>query len=210
MIGLETIMNSPETASRAEERNWYLPMVDIGVFHPEITIVNDAELGSNTVCTPALAGIRPITPVLTLKGKKGKFFLRDYMAVGRVMLVRPALKELFEEIDPEGFDFMKVDATYEGHGPVDYWFAEVTRVLDAIDLERSEGIRVKYAGTHDQYYGGQMGSLVVKPGIDNRVHAFRIRFAEHTILIDELLHDRILAGGFTGFDMRISTNIYGI
>lgn len=89
MIGLEAIMTPPETASRAEERNWYLPMVDIGVFHPKITIVNDAELGSNLVSTPALAGIRPITPVLTLKGKKGKFFLCDYMAVGRVMLVRP-------------------------------------------------------------------------------------------------------------------------
>lgn len=191
----------PETASRPEERNWYLPKVDIGVLHPEIIIVNDAELRGNIVCTPALAAIRPITPVLTLKGKKGKFFLRDYMEVGRLMLVRPALKELFEAVDPEGFDFMKVDATYEGHGPVDYWFAEVTRVLDVIDLEPSE-LLVIQPGSLQSY--GMMHKIVVGP-VDSGIRAFRMKFAESTVLIDQLLRDRMVAGRFTGVELPIST-----
>lgn len=81
--------------------------------------------------------------------------------------------------------------------------------MDLIDEDRSEVHPIMYEGSADRRYRGSMGKLVVKP-VGERIHAFRIKFASYKVLFDQELHDRIIAGRFTGFDMRISTNVYGI
>jgi hypothetical protein len=86
----------------------------------------------------------PEKPHLVHDRKQGKM-PRDLEGLWGYLLVSERLKQLFETVDPAGFEFVECDFTLAGgsKGPR-YYLGDVARVLDAIDEEASTDLKIKY------------------------------------------------------------------
>lgn len=115
-------------------------------------------------------------------------------------LISNRLKNLFEQIDPEAFVFMKVETDYSNFpksGP-DYWFMYMMRELDCVDEEHST-IRFQINILPRKNYLALL-NVKMRPEAVGWAHAFRLKYARQTLIVDDVIVDAFKERKITGFE----------
>lgn len=90
------------------------------------------------------------TPIFEISRKHGPrvSLLDAETVVGRNMwLISAKCKTVFEQVDPEAFEFRAVETRYSTRGKFrpgpEYWLCDVIQFLDVLDEEKSPGLTIK-------------------------------------------------------------------
>ncbi len=116
-------------------------------------------------------------------------------------LISDRLKLLYQKVDPEAFAFCKVDVDFSNFPDPspDFWFAQMVRELDCVDEANSkinfqEGIEWK------NYLA--LLEVKIRPELVGNAHAFRLQYAVHTEIVDDVILDAIQSEKISGFEFR--------
>jgi len=139
-------------------------------------------------------------PRIQFERKRGRVALRDAgpITLG-IWLISDRLKQLLEHLDPDAFAFQKVDVDYSNFsepGP-DFWFVYIVRSLDCVDEEHSvinyqddiPGIK-NYLALID---------VRMRPELVGSAHAFRLKHATSTLIVDDVIVAALKAQKIRGF-----------
>jgi len=141
------------------------------------------------------------TPLLVYSEKKGDPPQDLEGGMSGYWLVSERLKNVFERIDPEGFEFAACDYRLEdGSAGPRYFLCDVVRVLDAVD-EGSSKLTVEVseefpAGRFYDLTGGW--SLVFRSEVVSEAHVFRTPYSGDLVICDRVLRDAIVKAGIYG------------
>jgi hypothetical protein len=149
----------------------------------------------------------PEKPHLIHDRKLGKM-PRDLEGLAGYLVVSERLKQLFETVDPAGFEFVECDFTLaDGSKGPQYYLGDVVRVLDAIDEEASPDLRIKYErdfrnGQDVKIYSfaGRI-QLVFREDVVGDAHIFRTPYSIQEIC-DETFKAACKESKFTGIWIR--------
>ncbi|CAL80514.1 conserved hypothetical protein [Bradyrhizobium sp. ORS 278] len=142
-------------------------------------------------------------PRIRFDRKRGRTTLRDAAPFAlSSWLITDRLKLLFERLDPEAFVFQKVEVDYSNFpeaGP-DYWLVYFMRMLDCVDEEHSiiayqddlPGVK-NYLGLID---------VSMRPDIVGEAHAFRLIYADSTLIVDDIVVAALKAEQIQGFEFE--------
>ena len=189
-------------------RKYYQLAIDFSVTAkaPGHHWLNEAEQMAGFYPYPdqPFCGIRFSTPPqIRFDRKRGRTTLRDAAPfMLRSWLISGRLKTLLERLDPEAFVFQKVVVDYSNFpepGP-DYWLVYVMRTLDYVDEEHSvifyqddlPGIK-NYLGLID---------VKVRPEIVGDARAFRLTYADSTLIVDDVIVAALNAEHVRGFEFK--------
>ncbi|CCE11611.1 conserved hypothetical protein [Bradyrhizobium sp. STM 3843] len=187
-------------------RNYYTLKPDFNVKAPGHQWLNRAEQMAGWYPYPdqPFRGIRfSKPPQIRFDRKRGRTTLRDAAPFTlSSWLVTDRLKVLFERLDPEAFVFQKVDVDYSNFpepGP-DYWLVYFMRMLDCVDEEHSiiayqddlPGIK-NYLGLID---------VRMRSDIVGAAHAFRLIYADSTLIVDDIIVAALRAEQIRGFEFE--------
>ena len=138
-------------------------------------------------------------PVFRMYGKPPYF---DTYFSERRLLISNRAKELFEEIDPDAFQFVECDAQASDRTPLPpYWMMKVTRVVEEFDEERS--VFREFGGSTPLKAGVVAGvvdlyELFMRDNFPTEYHAFNLLKYSSKFIFDEAIVDAWRARGFTG------------
>ena len=141
----------------------------------------------------------PETPRFVFDKKKGPM-PRDIEMYGDYWLVSVRAKYVLEYTARDGVLFARCDTRFsDGEETGEYWLCEVTRVLDAVDEERSR-IRIDYIGNNKKIYDLMGGaSIHFRREVIGGAHIFRMAFMESCIIGDNSLKKRCFEANLNGF-----------
>lgn len=117
-------------------------------------------------------------------------------------LVSNRMKGVLEAVDREGVAFLKCETRSPGQAPAPrYWLCDVTRILDAIDEERSCGEFLGDGTENRRYDITRTSCLAFKEEAVGSAHIFRPRFWRQ-IICDQVMKDACKAAGVRGIGFR--------
>ncbi|MCD0277839.1 DUF1629 domain-containing protein [Xanthomonas melonis] len=112
-------------------------------------------------------------------------------------LVSERLKSVFQDIDPEGFEFVECDYRLEddSKGP-SYFLCDVVRTLDALDEDNSKlNIEISDEFAEGKYYNLSGGArLVFKKNVVSGAHIFHLPYCGF-VFCDRALRDAVHEAG---------------
>ncbi len=113
-------------------------------------------------------------------------------------LVSERLKDAFEGVDPDGFEFVECEYTLQdGSVGPRYFLCDITRKIDALD-EGASKLNIKRS---DEYPGGKyysLGggvSLAFRPEAVGDAHVFRTPYSGNVVFCDAKLRGAVIAAG---------------
>ena len=130
-------------------------------------------------------------PLLVFEKPLGRLPFPDVIVGGtRVLTLSGRAKKVFETIDGKAFEFCRAVARlHDGSSGPDYWLADVTRFLDAVDESQSVGMRIEekiipYNGRTMRRvhlgFGGE--DTVFKSSVVDEHHIFRLTYSSGIFL----------------------------
>lgn len=140
-------------------------------------------------------------PKISFDRKKRRGSLRDaYPIFSEAWLVNDRLKQLFESIDPEGFDFFATEVDYSNFsepGPA-YWFCSLSkkRIFDCVDEKNS--VILYYEDTPFKRYSNLTDVKLFDDVVGN-AHVFLLEYSAKRI-IDDVLLNALKKEKIKGFD----------
>ncbi len=136
------------------------------------------------------------TPRLVYDPREGDMPQDLEGSFGGYWLVSDRLKQVFEKVDPQAFEFAETDFRLaDGSRGPSYFLCDVVRVLDAVD-ESASKLKVKtgneYINGKAYKFGGTV-SLAFKREVTSSFHAFRLPFSAPGLFlfIDKLMLDAL-------------------
>ncbi|WP_441516916.1 imm11 family protein [Bradyrhizobium sp. 2TAF24] len=135
------------------------------------------------------------------KGRRGAIPDADPITLG-IWLISDRLKRLFERVDSAAFGFQRVVVDYSNFpepGP-DRWFCYITRVLDCVDEEHSV-VRYQDHLTGIRAYAALI-DVRMKPEVVGMAHAFRLKYADSKLIVDDVMVDAMSANDISGFEYQ--------
>ena len=132
-------------------------------------------------------------------GKDNGSPLRDFEQKAGLWLISPAVREMFEELDPGAFDFRACIVEHADGSPgPQRWLCDITRVIDALDEEASD-VRVVIERNNHRYYSfSQPKKMVFKSHLIEKYLFFRMKFAADCAVCAEEIKLEFKARGFKG------------
>jgi hypothetical protein len=122
-------------------------------------------------------------------------------------LVSSAAKNLFTSVDPEGFAFVQCKVVTEHWEPgPEYWLCDVTRVLDAVDDERSL-VKIKHDSLGKRYDLSGGAKLVFIEELIKSAHIFRLSYYALAVFCDQQMKDACKKAGLKGISFRDATEL---
>ena len=116
-------------------------------------------------------------------------------------LVSERLKLVFEQVDPDGFQFVECDyRAPDGSALSPYYLCEVARVLDAVD----EGASTMQVLVSDEYPTGKIydltggASLAFRKDVIGQAHVFHTPFSGSLTFCDRHLRNAVWSAGIGG------------
>ena len=139
----------------------------------------------------------PKKPQLVHDRRLGKM-PRDLEGLSGYLLVSERLKQLFEVVDPAGFEFVECDFKMaDGSTGPRYYLADVVRVLDALNEEASR-LRIRFEPSGRKVYSFAGGAkLVFRDDIAGSTHIFRTPYSL-VIFCDDVLKAACKKASITG------------
>ncbi len=134
------------------------------------------------------------------KGRTGAIPDADTMG-GFCWLINERVKAIFDQVDPEGFIYCKVELDLSDFPEPcsSYWFAYFVRELNCVDEMKSQ-ICANY-DEPDKY--GEILAIKMVPELVENAHALRLSSApEDTWLIDDVLVQALEKENIQGFAYR--------
>jgi|CXWL01.1.fsa_nt_gi hypothetical protein len=119
-----------------------------------------------------------------------------------VWLISDRAKCLFEALDPEAFEFCKVDVRLrekgvEREGP-SYWLCDIVRFVDALNEEKSKPlIRIDSNGT--KFATPDLQPAVFRREAVNDHHVFRLKYNPYYVCCDFEFRQAVQEAGLTNF-----------
>jgi hypothetical protein len=102
-------------------------------------------------------------------------------------LMSDRMRDICMEIDPDAFDWLEAEATSRSwSGARRYWIADVKRILDVVDRERTK-VQISEGDPAEFHILGKVYFMNVPPN----VHIFRPLGAEHNIFVDDEFKRRV-------------------
>ncbi|WAT13703.1 imm11 family protein [Xanthomonas fragariae] len=149
---------------------------------------------------PSSAGIKEFKEVPRLRQSRPNDMPSDLDSDFRgYWLVSEPLKQLFESIDPEGFEFASCDFILnDGSKAPAHYLCDIVRVIDAIDEDASkvkiltEGYSKQ--GKHYSLAGG--ASLAFRKTVIDSAHIFRTPYNSRLVICDQILRNALVENGF--------------
>jgi len=144
----------------------------------------------------------PEKPQLVHDRRQGKM-PRDLEALCGYMLVSERLKQLFEAVDPNGFEFVECDFTLaDGSKGPQYYLGDVVRVINAVD-ERASNLRTYFERDHAtgrdvKRYKLTGANLTFMEDIVAEARVFRTPHSIPFIFCDEVLKAACKNASITG------------
>jgi hypothetical protein len=150
----------------------------------------------------------PVTPLFLADEKLGRID-RDFEAHSEYWLISDRMKSALEQVDPEGFAFLKCDTKLsDGTDGPRHWLCDVVRVLDALDEERSI-VRIGTADDGSKVYSLRgRTSLIFDIQATGQHHVFRIKYYQSLVICSDELRRVCKANKFTG--MRFKDAVEGV
>lgn len=147
------------------------------------------------------------TPIFEVSKRHGpRVPLLDVEPLGRgLWLVSENCKRVLERVDPEAFEFLKVETRIERAGEFisgpQYWLCDVIRFLDALDEAKTRGVTVKIypGGIKRVEIRGRDKQVFFRRSIGN-AKVFRLLHAPWGVYVTAELVDAVRAEGITNFD----------
>jgi Immunity protein family (Imm11) len=143
----------------------------------------------------------PEPPLIRLDKTSGRP-LRDLELYHCYWLISLAAKNVFTSVDPEGFAFVQCNVVNERWEPgPEYWLCDVTRVVDAIDDERSS-VKIKHDSLGKRYDLSGRTKLVF---VEDRVkasHVFRPSYYALDVFCDRQMKNACKSAGLKGISFR--------
>ncbi|MFA1723073.1 DUF1629 domain-containing protein [Xanthomonas campestris] len=152
------------------------------------------------ILRPAEGGFPPLrqTPRLGYDPKKGKM-PRDLEGIfSGYWLVSERLKNVFESVDPQGFEFAECEFQLpDGSVGPTHYLCDVVRVLDALDEESSKlNIEISDEFALGKYYNLLGGaSMAFKKEVVGDSHIFRLPYSAKLVICDKTFFDAIRSAG---------------
>jgi hypothetical protein len=109
---------------------------------------------------------------------------------------------LLEKLDPHAFVFQKVVVDYSNFpepGP-DYWLVYFRRMLDCVDEEHS--VIVYQDGLPGIKNYLDLINVRMRPDIVGAAHAFRLLYADSTLVVDDIIVATLKAEQIQGFEFK--------
>lgn len=188
---------------RPQKGEFFLLEPDLRIPVPGHGVVFENEKQLLTAPSPSLRpweGGFPVLkemPRLVHDPKKGNMPLDLEASFGGYWLVSERLKRVFEDVDPQAFEFAEVDFRLASgaRGP-GYFLCDVVRVLDAVDEDRST-LRIERGadyvdGKAYNFSGG--AHLVMRRDVVGAAHAFQLKFSL-SVFCDRVMLDAIRGAG---------------
>jgi len=147
------------------------------------------------------------TPIFEISKKHGpRVPLLDVELVGRdLWLVSEKLNSILGRIDPEAFEFLKVETKIDQGGEFvtgpQYWLCDVIRFLDALDETKTRGVTVKIypGGIKRVEIRGRDQQVFFRQAIGS-AKIFRLLYAPCFTFASAEFVEAIAAAGVTNFD----------
>jgi hypothetical protein len=125
------------------------------------------------------------TPIFQFRNRSSVKSLQDFEISGGPWLVSQRMKDLLDAFDPESFDAVLCKTLLKKGDPgPDHWLLNVTRVVDAIDTERSVFKTLDLGNGKFFYDFSGFATRRYKEDIDPKFHIFRTLHREPDILVD--------------------------
>jgi hypothetical protein len=125
------------------------------------------------------------TPIFQFRNRSFAKSLQDFEISGGPWLVSQRMKDLLDAFDPESFDAVLCKTLLKKGDPgPDHWLLNVTRVVDAIDTERSVFKTVDLGNGKIFYDFLGLATRRYREDIDPKLHIFRTFHCEFDILVD--------------------------
>jgi hypothetical protein len=139
-------------------------------------------------------------PQIRFDTKQGRTTLRDAAPFTlSSWLIAERLRVLFERLDPGAFVFQKVEVDYSNFpdpGPV-YWLVYFMRMLDCVDEEHSVIVFQDDLPGIKNYLG--LIDVRMRSDIVGAAHAFRLIYADSTLIVDDIIVAALKAEQIRGF-----------
>lgn len=113
-------------------------------------------------------------------------------------LVSERLRDVFQEVDPEGFEFVECDyRLQDGSKGPRYFLCDVVRTLDALDEENSKlTIEISKDFPEGKFYDFAGGSSITfKRNIVGTAHVFHTPYSGDLVFCDETLRNNVKKKG---------------
>jgi hypothetical protein len=198
-------MSGQEERKAQGQRKYYSLEIDFAVASktPAHEWLNQREQMRNFYPYPdrPFCGIRFFeSPQIQFERKRAGVVLRDAWPVTLgIWLISDRLKKLLEQLDPDAFTFQKVDVDWSAfpEPSPDFWFVYIVRTLDCVDEEHSvinyqddiPGIK-NYLALID---------VKMRPELVGSAHAFRLKHATNTLIVDDVIVATLKAQKIRGF-----------
>ncbi|CAH2709803.1 DUF1629 domain-containing protein [Xanthomonas campestris pv. nigromaculans] len=167
-----------------------------------VVFENEKELLTppRRILRPVKGGIPPLrqTPLLVYDPKKGKM-PRDLEGIySGYWLVSERLKNVFEAVDPQGFEFAECEFRLpDGSVGPKHYLCDVVRVLDAVDEEASElKVEISDDFVNGKFYDLSGGAkLAFDKGVIGSAHIFRFPYSGILVVCDSVLREAVRHAG---------------
>lgn len=183
---------------------YYIISVNYDAPPHEVVWVNADALRptAGAIIRPEAGGFPPFHEVPLLKETSPEHTLRDFQrGFEGYWVVSKGLKEVFESIDPNAFQFVPCDLIrLDGSRRDSFYLCDVVRTLDAIDDAASE-VRVATEGyPAGKYYKLAGGArLAFKRDVVEGMHIFASPF-NRLVICDRIMRDALVESGFGVFE----------
>lgn len=133
-------------------------------------------------------GIPIVTETPTFKHvKRDGPYPRDIERFGNFWVISKKLKKIFEDFDPEAFDFLECkvwsgDIMTTG----EHWFCDVVRVLDVIDESKSK-LESAFIGGKKYYHLSESKKIHLNRNIIKKHRVFMVDHCWPNVMCDEEL-----------------------
>jgi hypothetical protein len=193
------------TENKPKKGEFYALMPDLRIAGPGHGVVFE---NLKQLLTPPRRSLRPWEggfpplremPRLVHDPKQGDLPLDLEASFGGYWLVSERLKKVFEEVDPDAFEFREVDFRLaDGSQGNKYFLCDVVRILDAVDEENST-LQIERG---DEYVDGKAynfsggANLAFKADVVGRAHIFQLTHS-FSVFCDLVMLDAIRYAGIS-------------
>ncbi len=169
-----------------------------------VEFVNEDRLRTppRLILRPEGGGFPPLrgTPILQYVPKLGHAPEDMEDGMSGYWLVSDRLKQVFQSVDPNGFEFVECDYRLpDGSEGPRYHLCDVVRTLDALD-EGGSRLTVEHS---DEFPDGKFynllggASLKFRKDVVGDSHVFILAFSGERVICDRVLHDAVVGAGIS-------------
>jgi hypothetical protein len=168
--------------------------------------LNEADVcwgsGATILSPPSIwdRGFRPYTvrPRFRISERLGRR-VPDIEKYGGYWLISEAAKQVLDTVSPDDFTYLPIDVEVDpGCDPVSYWLCDIVTILDAVDEEQSERLRIEFNDQGQKLHNILYASTVFHESVVGSHNAFRLFTSPDEIVCTEGFKEAYKAAGLKG------------